>query len=121
MVILKEISFVLRSTYAHALRIDIARADRVDADFVDTELACHRACHLKDSRLASVIRDPMLVLLRFMRTRMKDFVGEKRTLFAMLPLMLPIIIMLPGFSNLRICLPAACALKRTPSTFTRIS
>jgi len=52
------------------------------------------------------------------QTHHEDMEGMLRTLFVMLPLIDAIRIMLPGRPNLTICLPAACAVKRTPFVLT---
>ena len=47
---------------AQALGFDKSGAESIDTDSFDAEFASHRSSQLKHSRLASLIRDPTLVL-----------------------------------------------------------
>lgn len=114
---------------------DVAGADGVDTDVVLAPFGGEVAAELDDGCFGSIVgwADETLFSVSIILPESTVGVGsvakgsfplprnkERNTLFAIVPLILAIMTMLPPFPNRIICLATACAVMNTPVTLTSI-
>jgi len=106
------------SIWRCVLSVYVSRTDSVNANVLGTKFASHGSRQLNNSGFAGVVCRPMHPLTKESVFYELDNERRLRTKLVILPLMLAVMIMLPGIPRLAIWRPAACAVYRTPLILT---